>query len=79
MGCHVLKKAAINIVDEYYTSEGIVVHGLVSPDNTTVIADLETAAKSKKQERTLELGLKKIHIPRSRWFRRAFNTLKIFS
>ena len=78
-GCHELDRAVINLEDKYYTRNGIVVHGLVSPDNTTAIADLETAAESEIQERTLDLGFKKIRIPRSGWFWRAFNKLKIFS
>ena len=76
-GCHDLYKAVINIEDEYYTSDGIVVHGLLFPDNTTAIADLVAAAESEKKERTLDLGFKKIHIPRKGWLRRAFNKLKI--
>ena len=63
-GCHDLRDAVINIEDEYYTGDGIIVHGLVSPDNTTAIADLVTAAESEKQERTLDLGFKEICIPR---------------
>ena len=78
-GCHELGRAVINIEDEYHKRDGIIVHGLVSPDNTTAIADLETAAESEKQERMLDLGFKKICIPRSGWFWRAFNKLKIFS
>ena len=79
-GCHELYKADINLEDEHHAWNGdIIVHGLVSPDNTTAIADLVAAAESEKQKRTLDLGFKKIHIPRKGWFRRAFNKLKIFS
>ena len=78
-GCHELIKAVINIEDEQNAVGEIIVHGLVSPDNTTAIADLVAAAESEKQKRTLDLGFKEIHIPRKGWFRRAFNKLKIFS
>ena len=78
-GCHELSTAIINVEDENYIEDGIVVHGLVSPDNTTAIADLVTAAESEKQERILDLGFERIHIPRKGWFRRAFKKLKIFS
>ena len=74
-----LYMAVINTEDEYYTRNGIVVHGLVSPDNTSAIADLVAAAESEKQERRLDLGFEKLHIPRNGSFRRAFNMLKIFS
>ena len=63
-GCHTLYSAYINIEDEHYEWNGIIVHGLVSPDNTTAIADLVAAAESEKQERRLDLGFKVIHIPR---------------
>ena len=63
----------------YQSRNVIIVRGLVSPDNTTAIADLVAAAESEKQKRTLDLGFKEIHIPRKGWFRRAFNKLKIFS
>ena len=63
-GCHELYKAVINIEVEHYPRNGIIVHGLVSPDNTTAIADLVVAAESEKQERRLDLGFKVIHIPR---------------
>ena len=46
----------------YWSDDEIVVHDLVSPDNTTAIADLVAAAESEKQERTLNLGFKVIHI-----------------
>ena len=78
-GCHKLDTAVINLEDENYTRGVIAVHGLVSPDNTTAISDVKTAAESEKQDRTLDLGFKEIHIPRTGWFRRAFNKLKIFS
>ena len=78
-GCHDLYRAVINREDEHYASNTIIVHGLVSPDNTATIADLVAAAESEKRERTLDLGFKEIHIPRKGWFRRAFTKLKIFS
>ena len=78
-GCLEIYMAVINVEDENYPGGGIIVHGLVSPDNTTVIADLVAAAESEKQKRTLDLDFKIIHIPRKGWFRRAFNKLKIFS
>ena len=62
-GCQ-LYRAAINLEDGHYVKGGIIVHGLVSPDNTTAIADLVAAAKSEKQERRLDLGFKRIEIPR---------------
>ena len=65
-GCHDLRRALITLEDELNAVFGIIVHGLVSPDNTTAIADLETAAESEKQERQLDLGFKAIHIPRKR-------------
>ena len=77
-GCQ-LYRAVINTEDEHYAWNVITVHGLVSPDNTTAIADLVAAAESEKQKRTLDLGFKEIHIPRKGWFRRAFTKLKIFS
>ena len=78
-GCLELYIAVINVEDENYTWDGIIVHGLVSPDNTSAIADLVAAAESDKQKRMLNLDFKEIHIPRKGWFRRAFNKLKIFS
>ena len=63
-GCHKLSKAVINIENEKYTWSGIIVHGLVSPDNTTAIADLVAAAESEKQEGQLDIGFKVIDIPR---------------
>ena len=78
-GCHQLETAVINLEDVHYASDMIIVHGLVSPDNTTAIADLVAAAESEKQDRTLDLGFKEIHIPHKGWFRRAFDKLKIFS
>ena len=78
-GCLEIYMAVINVEDENYPGGGIIVHGLVSPDNTTAIADLVAAAESEKQKRTLDLDFKIIHIPRKGWFRRAFNKLKIFS
>ena len=65
-GCHKLSRGYISLDDEHYAWNGIVVRGLVSPDNTTAIADLVAAAESEKQERRLDLGFKEIHIPRKR-------------
>ena len=67
-GCHQLHTAIINSEDAHYDDGhykkgGIIVHCLVSPDNTTAIADLVAASKSKKQERTLDLDFKVIDIP----------------
>ena len=51
-GCHKLDTAVINLEYVYNTSGEIIVHGLVSPDKTTAIADLVAAAESEKQDRT---------------------------
>ena len=60
-GCHDLQNAIIN--SEWIRScSEIVVCDLVSPDNTTAIADLVAAAESEEQKRTLDLGFKVIHI-----------------
>ena len=64
-GCHHLHYAIINTEHEYPQS-GIIVHGLLSPDNTSAIADLVAAAECKKRERTLHLGFKTIRIPAKR-------------
>ena len=77
-GCHELYIAVINLDDAHNAWSGIIVHGLVSPDNTTTIADLVASAESEKQDRTLDLGFKEIHIPRKGWFWRAFSKFKIF-
>ena len=55
-GCHELDTAVINFEKGHYTSDGITVHGLVSLDNTTAIADLMAAAECEQQERALNLG-----------------------
>ena len=65
-GCHHLYYAAINTEQERYTWYGIVVHGLISPDNTSAIADLVAAAECEETERKLDLGFKKISIPAKR-------------
>ena len=84
-GCHGLCRAIINIEDEHYTQSGIIlcsriiVHGLVSPDNTTAIADLVAAAESVKQERILDLGFKEMYISCTGWFWKVFNMLKKLS
>ena len=65
-GCHHLYYAVINTEDERYTWTGIIVRGLISPDNSSAIADLVAAAECDKTERTLDLGFKFIHIPAKR-------------
>ena len=64
-GCHELVKAYINLDDndDHFAVGEILVHGLVSPDNTTAIADLVAAAESEEQERTLNLGFKEVYLP----------------
>ena len=83
--CHELCKAVINIENEHSAwsvipfCSRIIVHGLVSPNNTTAIADLVAAAESVKQDRILYLGFKEIYISCTGWFWRVFNILKILS
>ena len=83
--CHELCTAVINKENEHYAwslilfCSRIIVHGLVSPDNTTAIADLVAAAESVKQDRMLYLGFKEIYISCTGWFWRVFNILKKLS
>ena len=66
-GCHHLHKAIINTEDERFPVPGIIiVHGLISPDNTPAIADLVAAAECEETKRTLDLGFKIIDIPPKR-------------
>ena len=65
-GCHHLNYAVINTKDEWYTWTGIVVRDLISPDNSSAIADLVAATECEKTKRTLDLGFKFIHIPAKR-------------
>ena len=65
-GCHHLYCAAINTEDELYLGPAIIVHGLISPDNTSAIADLAAAAECEKTKRALDLGFKIIDIPPKR-------------
>ena len=65
-GCHHLNYAVIDTEHERYTWYGIVVHGLISPDNTSAIADLVAAAECKERKRRLDLGFKTIDIPAKR-------------
>ena len=65
-GCHHLNYAVINTEHERYTWYGIVVHGLISPDNTSAIADLVAAAECETTKRALHLGFKTIDIPPKR-------------
>ena len=59
-GCHHLLYAIINTEEEQFAGPGmVVVQDLISPDNTSAIADLVAAAKCEKMERILKLGLKK--------------------
>ena len=63
-GCHHLHYAVINTEHELYTRLRIIVHGLISPDNTSAIADLVAAAECEKTKRRLDLGFKIINIPK---------------
>ena len=65
-GCHHLRYAIINTEHQRYPWTRIVVHGLISPDNTSAIADLVAAAECEETERTLDLGFKTIRIPPKR-------------
>ena len=65
-GCHHLFDAVINTEDERYHVSGIVVQGLISPDNTSAIADLVAAAECEETKRILILGFKIIDIPAKR-------------
>ena len=70
-GCHHLHYAAINTEHERYQGPAIIVHGLISPDNTSAIADLVAAAECEKTERILDLGFKAIRIPPKRQVHRS--------
>ena len=65
-GCHHLLYANINNEEEWFPETGIIVHDLISPDNTTAIADLVAAAECETTKRTLNLGFKIIDIPAKR-------------
>ena len=62
-GCHHLRIAVINTEHERYPWTEIIVRDLISPDNTSAIADLMAAAECEEIERKLDLGFKTIHIP----------------
>ena len=61
-GCHRLHYAAIYTEQEWYQGYRIVVRDLISPDNTSAIADLVAAAEREETERILDLGFETIHI-----------------
>ena len=61
-GCHHLDYANINTEHEGYQGPGIIIRDLISPDNTSAIADLVAAAECEETERTLHLGFKTIRI-----------------
>ena len=61
-GCHHLNCAIINTEHEY-KGYGIAVQGLISPDNTSAIADLVAATECEGTKRILNLGFKIIDIP----------------
>ena len=65
-GCHHLDCANINSEDELYLGPAIIVHDLISPDNSSAIADLVAATECEKTKRALHLGFKTIHIPPKR-------------
>ena len=65
-GCHHLHYAVINTEHELYKGPRITVGGLISPDNTSAIADLVAAAECEKTKRILDLGFKTIDIPPKR-------------
>ena len=62
-GCHHLDYAIINTEDERYQGPAIIVHDLISPDNTSAIADLVAATECETTKRALHLGFKTIDIP----------------
>ena len=62
-GCPRLYLAFINRERKWHSSDGIVVQGLISPDNTSAIADLVAAAECATTKRRLVLGFKTIDIP----------------
>ena len=64
-GCHYLDYGIINTV-YWYPVHAIAVQGLISPDNTSAIADLVAAAECEETKRTLDLGFKIINIPAKR-------------
>ena len=61
--CHHLHYGIINTDDEGGQHNGIIVRGLISPDNTHAIADLVAATECEETERKLDLGFKTIRIP----------------
>ena len=65
-GCRHLYYAMINTEQEWHSWTGIVVCDLISPDNTSAIADLVAAAECEKKERELDLGFKTLYIPAKR-------------
>ena len=65
-GCHHLHCAIINNEHRQYPWTRIVVHGLISPDNTSAIADLVAGAECEETKRTLDLSFKIIDIPPKR-------------
>ena len=65
-GCNHLFKAIITTEDEQFRGYGIIVHNLITPDNTSAIADLVAAAECEETERRLHLGFKAIRIPAKR-------------
>ena len=65
-GCHDLEYAFINTEHERYPAPGIIVRGLISPYNTSAIADLVAAAECETTNRRLNLGFDIIDIPPKR-------------
>ena len=65
-GCNHLDYVFINTVHEWYPAPGIIARGLISPDNTSAIADLVAAAECETRTRRLNLGFKIIDIPPKR-------------
>ena len=72
-GCHHLLYAMINTEHKWYPVYGIIVHGLISPDNTSAIADLVAATECEKTERRLDLGFRIIDIPPNRQIQRLYS------
>ena len=72
-GCHHLDCATINNEDGWHLWHGIIVHGLISPDNTSAITDLVAAAECEETKRKLDLGFKIIDIPPKRQIHRSYS------
>ena len=72
-GCHHLLYAIINTKHKWFPVYGIIVHGLISPDNTSAIADLVAATECEKTKRRLDLGFRIIDILPKRQIQRLYS------